>query len=782
MRRPAPLVLAALLAAAAARGAGAPARNVAMVLDTSSSMTENDPQRYTLQVSQIVSDLLDDGDSLTVVRMPRGGLFTQFGCSGGPSSELALRSDGSAREGFKRRLDGLVSYDTGTFFVAPIRTALAALAGDRRRPRLLLVVADAGGLGSCAEPLTRELVALRREGATLAAINLGGDAGAFDGNPAFDVTVSARNPEELTAAVARVYQRFLGGRSVSTGNASGRLEVEIAPYVREAFVVLAADGPLAPPSQAPGNPGAASVDLDFRGGGGALGLDGRRREYRIIRLAQPASGRWRFDASGLGAPAGWMLIQDSSLGLRLHSPVTVAAGVATTLEAQLVDETTGAAIAEAPPGLTVSAEVEGRTLTLRDDGSGGDAAAGDGVFSAGVELHDLGRHEVALHLASDLLDRHYAVEVNAIEGAWRLAVRSPATGRAGEALELAVEAVPIGAAARLVAPTEVEAIVGGVTLALRPVTAAGAAGNPRFAARWSPEEPGTLTVEYRGRGGSQTEPASAPVAVAGVLELGHGQPVVLGLLHARGEESGTLAFPAATVRGAFTLQATSDFARRNASLEIDPGTGWVALGAQPVTLPLGSNAAPSWPLRLRTAACPQAVAKTERFSISVREGAAGQNVAVPLSLAIAAEPWLVCWWPVLALGAVVAGVAVGVHGYVSPARFAPRLGIWLSPEIDPAEGFFHPIRAIRGTGSGFYRDAAVYVCRDFRLAAKGGDALARLRARPGGVHISPVPGAGVYRQTAEGGWEELPSAGSSGRSGTLYRNESASLFFEVRQG
>jgi hypothetical protein len=780
MRR-ALLLLVALLAGTAARAAGGPARNVALVLDTSSSMVENDPQRYTLQVSQIVADLLDDGDSLSVVRMPRGGLFTQLGCSGGPSSELALRTDGSARATFKSGLDDLVSYDTGTFFVAPIRTALAALAGDRRRPRLLLVVADSGGLGSCAEPLTRELLALRREGATLAAINLGNDAGAFDGNPAFDLTVPARNPEELTAAVARVYQRFLGGRSVSTGSASGRLEVEIAPYVREAFVVLAADGPLAPPSQAPGNPGAVSVDLDFRGGGGALGLDGRRREYRIVRLAQPASGRWRFDASGLGAPAGWMLIQDSSLGLRLRSPALVAAGVATTLEAQLVDETTGAVIADAPPGLTVNAEVEGRTLTLRDDGSEGDAGAGDGVFSAGIELHELGRHEVSLHLASDLLDRHRSVELDVIEGAWRLTVRSPGAGRAGAPLELAVEAVPIGSAARLVPPTEVEAIVGGVTLDLRPA-AADAAGNPRYAARWSPDEPGTFTVQYRGRGGSQTEPASAPIAIAGVIELGQGRPIVLAPLHAGGEGGGTLAFPAATVRGAFTLAVTTDFARRNAMLEVDPGTGWVALGAAPVTLPLGSNQGASWPLRLRVAACPQAAVRAERFTIRVREAAGGQSATVPLSLSIAAEPWLVCWWPVLALGATVAVVAVGIHGYASPSRFAPRLGVCLSPEVDLAEGFFHPIRAVRGTGSGFYRDAAVYVCRDFRLAAKGGDALARLRAKRGGVHICPAPGAAVFRQTAEGGWEELPAAGSSARAGTLYRNESASLFFEVRQG
>jgi hypothetical protein len=776
------LALAALLGfgAATARAATATPREVALVLDTSRSMVDNDPRRYGLQISQIVSDLLDDGDALTVVRMPRDGLLTFFapiGCSDGATPNLALRSDGRARASFKSRLDQLVSYDTGTYFAAPIRTAIGALAGDRSRSRLLLVVADSGGLGPCDQTLTRELVALQRSGVTLAAINLGGDAGAFDHNPAFDLTASAGDAEELIAAVARVYQRFLGGRSVSTGVVKGQVAVEVAPYVRDAYVVFAADGPLGALAEGSGNPGAAQVDVDFRGGGGVLGLDGRRREYRIVHLARPNPGTWRFTASQLAAPAGWMLIQDSSLGLRLRSPSTVAAGFATTLEAQLVDEATGAAVTAPPPGLVVTAEVEGRTVTLRDDGAAADATAGDGIYSASVELQRLGRQQLSAHLASELLDRRRTLELEVIEGAWKLVVTSPAAGRAGVELELAVEAQPLGASARLVPPERVEAIVAGLTLALAPLPG----GGRRYSTRWRPAEPGKLTVEYRALGGSPTVPANAPLTIAGVLELGRPRRVVLGPVGAGEEASAELTFPAANVRGSFTLEASSTFARRNVSLEIDPGSGWVPLGATPVTLQLDSSGRAVWPLRLRAASCPHGTRKEEPFTIAVRERG-GASVAVPLAVAVVAEPWLACWWPALALVVAIAAVAVGIHGYTSPSRFAPRLGVWMSTEIDPAEGFFHPIRAARGTGSGFYRDATVYVCSDYRLSGRPRGAVARLRASGRGVRIRPIDGSALSRQRADGSWEPIPLEESTASVGTLYRIDRASLFFEARHG
>jgi hypothetical protein len=781
----APAALAILLVLGAARPVLGGAtrvgpKSVALVLDTSRSMIENDPQRYTLEISQILSDLLDDGDELTVVRMPTAGLLRQVTCADGVTPSLALASEGSDRAGFKLRLGELVRYDTGTFFAAPLRTAMAALRRHPERPRLLLVVADSGGLGNCEAPLTRELLSLAREGATLAAINLGGDAGAFDRNPAFHLTTAVRDAEELIAAVARVYQRFLGGRQVATGNARGQVEVEVAPHVREAFVVFAADGPLGAVSQAGGNPGAAQVELNFRGGGGARGLDGREREYRIVHLLRPDPGRFRFEASGLATEAGWMLIQDSSLGVRLSSSPTVAAGAATTIEVQLVDEETGAVVADSTlvPGLSMTVEVEGRSVTLRDDGGGGDRAAGDGVFSSAFALDRLGRHELAVHLASDQLDRRRTLGLDVVEGGWQLRVATPPAAPAGSPVELSVEAVPVGSAARLTAPKRVEATVAGEVIALM----SSGAGDLRYSATWVAAEPGAYAIEYRAVGGSEAPPVSAPLAVSGVLVFGEAKPVVLPPVGPEGEAVGELALTGSTVRGTFVVEATSEFARRRATIEIDPGGGWMPLGETPVALDLRADGPAAWPVRLRTASCPAATAASEPFTIRLSQRGGGGEKVVPLSVTIQPESWWVCWWPLLALLAVALAAVVVIHGYVSPSRFAPRLGVWLSPELDLAEGFFHPIHGTRGTGSGFYRDAAVYICGDYRLSARSGGAVARLRADARGVQIRPAHGAALFRQTADGRWEALPAGETASRLGALYRNDSASLFFEVRHG
>ncbi len=784
MRAATTAAVAALLAAGGAcpllAAGGTGPKSVALVLDTSRSMIENDPQRYTSEISQIVSDLLSDGDELTVVRMPKDGFFYTPDCSEGVTPALARTSAGADRLGFKRSLDALVRYDTGTFFAAPIRTAIAALRRHPDRPRLLLVVADSGGLGDCETALTRELSALERDGATLAAINLGGDAGAFDRNPAFGLTASARDAEELIAAVARVYQRFLGGRQVATGNARGKVQVEIAPAVREAFLVFAADGPLGVVSEAAGNPGAHTVDLDFRGGGGAQGLDGRQREYRIVRLQRPNAGRWTFEASGLTSQAGWMLIQDSAVGVRLVSSPTVTAGMAATIEAQLVDEETGAAITDSSflQGLGMTAQIEGRNVTLRDDGQGGDRLAGDGIFSTAVEMNRLGQHEIPVHLASSLLDRDRTLGLEVAASSWELRVSSPAVAEAGSPVELAVETVPIGRAEALKAPERIDVTAAGQVVQLT----SSPARKGLYTGSWVPAEPGTVTLEYQPVGGSAALPVSATMTVNSVLKLGPAQPVTLVPVQAHGEATGELALARATVHGTFVLEASSDFARRRALLEIDPGSGWVALGATPVPLELGSGRPAIWRLRLRAAACPEPASAGDPFVIHLVQRGGSARLSIPLAVVIEPEPWWICWWPVLALALAGLAAAVVIHGFVSPSRFAPRLGVLLSPELDLGEGFFHPIRGTRGSGSGFYRDATVFVCGDYRLSGRTDGAVARLRADGRGVRIRTVPGATLLRQNADGGWEALPEEETSLRLGALYRNDLATLFFEVRHG
>lgn len=291
-------------------------RRIALVLDTSGSMVENDPQRYTVQATKILADLIGDGDALDAIRIPGTLLDLLSGfVSGGPCAmpadrSLALSLLPGRRLEFKDDLDSHVQYGGGTYFAAPLRTAARFLKRDPAAARMLLIVADEGGLGPCAAQLTRELLELRGSGVLVAQIHLGVGASAFRGNPAFDFTKPASDARALLVALAQVYQRFIGGEHVQTGKLSEEFTVDILPGAKEAFVVVSLDGELADAEVVPGHPFAAEIDTNYRGGGFTMGLDGVQRSYRIVRLRRPAPGPWRLRLYGAEGQGGWLLIQD----------------------------------------------------------------------------------------------------------------------------------------------------------------------------------------------------------------------------------------------------------------------------------------------------------------------------------------------------------------------------------------------------------------------------------------------------------------------------------------
>lgn len=776
------LLALAALAWPAASPVRADGRHVAIILDTSSSMDSNDQPRYTVQLSQVISDLLSDGDELNVIRM-----LDDSSCSAGPSSSLVVTLDPTDRDGFKRRLDAEIQYTTGTHFAGAIRTAAGLLPADPTKQRMLLFIADSGGLGGCESELTDELLRLKKTGVTIAAINLGSSGGAFDSNPAFDFTTAALDAQGLIEAVAQVYQRFLGSKKVQTGRVQGPIQVEIAPFVDEAFLVVAADGALPAIEQGNGNPRAGAVDLNHRGGGRTPGLDRRTRVYRIVRLERPAAGRWTFTVPGLGDTAGWMLLQDSSVGLRLVSSPEIPKGMSVPLEVELYDQKSGQRITDPSllPGLRITMDVEGQPVTFRDDGTNGDRQAGDGIFTAAPTFRQVGPQQLPIHLESDLLDRTVTIDARVIEAAWTLTVKTPPRAPVDKPVRLAIELRPIGSVADLKPPQKIDALTGGAAVELRDDGAQGdqSAGDRVYSRLWTPTEVGTLDVDYHPVGGSLAPKAAAPLQVLGHIDLGKPAPVRLGEVHSRSEVADRLDLGTAKVRGEFDVKVSSSFALDRTALEIDLGNGWVPLGKEPQVLRLAEAGPRTWPVRLRAGECPEGSPAGRSFEITLGTVAAdGRTLSavVPLQVTVVADPWLHCWWPVIAagLGLLLAGVIV--YGYWSPSRFPARLGVVLSPEEDITEGFFHPIRAQRGSRSGFYRDARIYILQDFRLSRHSRSALARLRADAKLVRLQPAHGSAVWRQNAEGVWEQLPPGESTARFGDLYRNDTGTLFFQIR--
>jgi hypothetical protein len=253
----------------------------------------------------------------------------------------------------------------------------------------------------------------------------------------------------------------------------------------------------------------------------------------------------------------------------------------------------------------------------------------------------------------------------------------------------------------------------------------------------------------------------------------------LGKTGSHSEILGQLDLSTATVKGKPVVKVTTDYEVSGTVLEIDLGNGWVELDDQSLTMTdTGNN---TWPVRVRTGRCPDGVSLADKFIIFI-EGMNADGLAVNKSIDFSVEviepPWLQCWWPVLAAALGILMIGILIHGFVSPFRFSPRLGVVLSPEDDIAEGFFHPIRARRG----FYRDARAYICADFRIAGKSKGAIARLRASGKKACILPVGGNALYRQTIDGEWEKVPSEETVVRAHILYKDSLGTLFFEIKNG
>ena len=763
--------------------ASAEDRHLAVVIDTSGSMLKNDPERYTVQATKILSDLLDERDRMIAIHMP-----SSESCSDGPNPSLGVVFDGANRAAFKSAVDASVKFESGTYFAAPVRTAVDFLAKAPNGRRLLLVVADADGFGGCDPPLTAVLQAYRGTGGAAGVVKLGGNPpGLFTGNrdfsrhPAFEWAHAARNSRELIETIAAVYQSFIGSRKPQTGDVSGRVEVTIDELVSEAFFVVAADGPMGALSSSPQNPYAAAMDLDLHGGGLTKGNDDVERAYRVARLTAPDAGKWVFEAASLHATSGYMLIQDYAVALRMVSPGEVPRGRDTPLAFEVVDPRTRKRVPSPAflGNVQVTAEVGGKKVPL--------TRGPDGTFRATVRFDEEGKKRIVAELRSDRVTKTAIAEVEVVRPAWALVAEVPARTDFETPVKLVVRVVPSDPAGP--APTtypdrvRVQGAEGTTELADDGRNGDERAGDHLYTAVWTPRTMGAHPLVFEAVGGDRSTPAAATVDVVGKLRFGEPVPIAIGPLRSESTGTSALRFTGADVKGEFELGLTSTFSSTGAALEIDPGGGYQPLGKRPIALRLDTHGPREFAVRLRTGACPAGCDKREPAALTVKAtgpDGAPVELRVPLEIEVVPDPWLVCYWPFLALGAALLIGGVVFHGFWSPARFGPRLGVKLSPEEDIEEGVFYTLRAQPGTGSGFYRDARAFISADFRLSGSSRGAIARLRAHGPGVLIEAAGGAPVFRQTADGEWEMLPAGESKVRFGTLYRDETGKIFFQLR--
>ena len=753
------------------------ARKVAIIVDTSGSMGNNDRPRYTVLASQIIGDLLATSDQLTVIRLPS----SQRSCADGADMSLAIRLKPGDRAGFKRQVDSRLTYSGDNAFAAPVRTAISVLGNSGRR--LLLFIADADGFGNCKAELVADLAALARGGATVAAINLRRDnGGEFKGFPPFGYSRYARSSKDVLFRLAEVYQRFLGAKHVQTGGVSGRVKIKIDPYVRQAFLVVATTGTITGLTSSGGNPTARSLDLNYRAGGQVRGLDGSPRTYRIVRLDRPGVGAWSFSATGIGSDAGYMLIQEYAVRARMISPGQQTAHKGTLVEVEIVDDNTGKRVDPAGlPELEVSSDGPDR-LTFRDDGKDGDRVAGDGVFTARKTFSTPGKTSIPVRVRSRYTDQRTSFEVTVIKQDYELVASVPPTTTVERPTLITARAAAVGGGAVTWPRTVV--VSGGASLVLRDDGKApdARAGDQLYSGTWKPGSVGKVQLTFRAQGGGKTHAVSAHSEVLGVLDLGLAVPIKLGRVVSNDQGAGTLDLSGSKVRGSYKVSVSTAFDPRGSVLELNDGKAWVPLADAPATLTLTGPGARQWPVRVRVGRCPRGFQGGDAALVitAAGPGGAARKLTIPVTVVVVPDAWLTCYWWVLAAVATGLLLAFAVYGYIWPFAFNRHVGVVISPEPDILEGFFHPIRKVKGTRKKFYKHATAYVCADYRISGKPANAVVKLRAKDKRVTVEAMPGFTIERQNAEEEWEELPEREVFARFGVLFRYGQGDLYFEIR--
>lgn len=760
-------------------------RHVAVVLDTSTSMREavNDRPRLAIQTIKILADLLGPADDLTLAWMPDSPA-----CVEQPDPGRRLDRLAGDISGFKQAVDERAWYGGPTNFIVPLLTVQAALEGETARQRLLIVVSDAGR-DTCRSESSRVLAGLRAAGVHTAVVSLGAK-----GRPVhseYEIRTAAQNPTELLTAIGEIYQRFLGAKAPASGRLSPgatRIEAQVAPFVEEVFLLVAAEGAVGGLLAEPGNPAADAVEPDWRAGE-TSGLDGVTRGYRILRLRRPAAGTWRFAVSGLTGEAGWYLIQDFSVSLRIGLPTRAVQGEETLVTAELIDDRTGQRIQRPGqiPGLTLKAQVEGKEVVFSDDGQVGDQAAEDGLMTARIRFMQGGPATLRALLSSRYIQAEQQGRIEVEPASWGLDVLTPPQAIVGDTIQVAVRPRTGGFTGVSWPPERVSALLAdGRTLLLRDDGRDGdrSAGDGVYGRDWTPERIGNEVIEYRAEGGGQSASAQGRVAVQGSIAFGPPGELHFGRLTGRSQAESTLDLGFVQARGQFDLQLSSGFSRAGTTLEVDLGRGYEGLSAQGLTLGFPAGDQRHWPVRLRVGNCPAAVVPDQAGALVVESvDAHGQTLRaeVPIRVEIVEDHWLRCWWPVIAAILLILLAVFILYGILTPARFPRTLAVILSPEADLDEGYPFNIRSQKGARSGFYRDARIHITTDFQLRRQATGALARLRADRRGVYIQALPGTAVLYLDADNRWEPVSTEQETRvRFSTLYRNAAGTLFFEFR--
>jgi hypothetical protein len=219
-------------------------------------------------------------------------------------------------------------------------------------------------------------------------------------------------PGEIMKAFAGAFRRVVQAPYEVDALVSAQPEFEMQPNVDEAWIVVYGDRSLRSAAlRGPAGTFAATHAADEWPSAGA---------YRVAYLRQPQAGRYVVHAEGGGAGVAYAVVQRSALTPALLEPRSAISGAEVPLVGGVRAGAGGDLVTDGEllAGLTFTVELQGRTVTLLDDGSGGDTAAGDGRYTTRVSFDGSGRVPLELRIRSDIVERTALAEV-AVRGEFR---------------------------------------------------------------------------------------------------------------------------------------------------------------------------------------------------------------------------------------------------------------------------------------------------------------------------------------------------------------------------
>lgn len=423
------MFVASILAPVAAgqKPVSAATADVVVLVDTSTSMSQRDmdPQRSSLLVTKLLVDIVP-GD-LAAVRLldlaqdkqwlPSRNTGRMMPCSEDPSKQCnqveplgdwyrdtrekrygvlvrPVRGD----NGFKQRLDSHLSQViNNTMFGLAFRAGQGVFDSHGTSNTLRIVIWLSDGNTDDPNELAKVVRELTDAGVIIEPVVFG------HGNVRLANSLGlspkqARNPAELIKAFADAFRRIVQAPYEVDNLVAAQPSFEMKPSVDEAWIVVYGDDSLGEVMiDSPGGPRRADSAEGRREGAGA---------YRVLYVQQPTPGTWAVRATG-GGPVAYAVVQRSALTPMLLEPQTALAGVPVALIAGIGSEPGGSALSanDLPEGVSLEAEINGRTIRLVDDGTNGDATAHDGHFSSMITFEELGEVPVIVRARSTLLDR-----------------------------------------------------------------------------------------------------------------------------------------------------------------------------------------------------------------------------------------------------------------------------------------------------------------------------------------------------------------------------------------